>query len=70
MEAKFPFIREDIFLIARVDAETGRQQLIIRYINLTTGKTIKEEAFDCVHVVLSEIPSGKFVDTVSEENFE
>ncbi|MCP4762953.1 MAG: leucine-rich repeat domain-containing protein, partial [archaeon] len=55
-EANFNFIREDVFLIARVDKETGDQQLIIQKINPETKKVEIEESIECIHTPIISLP--------------
>ncbi len=61
-EAKFPFIREDVFLIARVNAETGRQHLVMQKIDLNTGKVEIEDKIVCIHTAIMDIPVKEFAE--------
>ncbi|MCP4763844.1 MAG: hypothetical protein GY870_18880, partial [archaeon] len=66
LEEKFRFIRDDVFLIARVNAETGRQQLVMRKVRIdpdTKEERIEfEDAIDCIHTAVMDIPMQKFTD--------
>ncbi len=60
MEAKFPFIREDVFLIARIDAETGKQHLVMQKVNLKTGEIEIEDEIECIHTAVMDVPVENF----------
>lgn len=70
LEAKFPFIRDDIFLVAQVEVETGKQTLRMQYVNLATRKILLEDALDCIHAAICDIPVNKFAEVSDREDFE
>ncbi|MHA1339946.1 MAG: hypothetical protein ACTSRZ_16100 [Promethearchaeota archaeon] len=55
LRAEFPFIREDCFLIAQVNGETGQQQLIIQKRNLENNRVEFEDRITCIHTVICDI---------------
>ncbi len=69
-EARFPFIRKDVFLIARVGKHSGKQHLIIQQVDSRTGAILSQDTIDCIHVVLAEIPTEEFDEVTKDPFFE
>ncbi len=69
LESKFRWLRDDTFLIARVDDKTGHQQLVMQQIALDTGNILHEDAIDCIHVAVCDVPRAEFKTTVQGEDF-
>ncbi len=70
LEAKFRWIRDDVRLIARVDERDGDQQLVMQHFDPNTGRILLEDAIDCIHVAVCEIPSQEFEETTQKADFE
>ena len=70
MEASFPWVRGDLFLVARVDPETGRQQLVMRQVSSETGEVILEDDIDCIHVAITTISPSEFEATAGAPDFQ
>ncbi len=70
LEAKFPFLRDDVFLVAQVEVETGKQTLRMQKVDLKTGKILLEDALACIHAAICDIPVSQFADITNEDNFE
>jgi Leucine-rich repeat (LRR) protein len=82
LEAKYPFIREDVFLIARVyehdrdfpdDYESagfderdrfykGKQDLVMRKVNLDTKEVEVEDHIECIHTAILSVPVEEFLE--------
>ncbi len=54
LEARYPFLRDDIFLVAQVNVRTGRQRLLLQQVDQTTGTILREESLDCIHVAVCD----------------
>lgn len=67
-EARFPFLREDVFLVAQVDPITGKQILRMEQVG-EGGSIVREDALDCIHTAICDIPAGEFAETVVKEDF-
>ena len=69
---KYRFIKDDVFLCPWVDTETGKQNLILQKINLTTNKVEFEDSIDCIHTAVTdishEIYEGYQNDANAQEN--
>ncbi len=70
LEAKFPFLRDDIFLIAQVEVDTGKQTLRMQKVDLKTGKILLEDALDCIHAAICDIPASQFAEITNGSDFE
>lgn len=68
-EEKFSFIYDNIFLTARVNKKSGRQELVMTEED-KNGKVIRKEAIECIHTVITKIPYEKFAERIQEDNFE
>ena len=66
---KFKFIKDDIFLCPWVDTKTGKQKLILKKINKTTGITEFEKKINCIHTAVVKIPAEQFEKTIQDKNF-
>jgi Leucine-rich repeat (LRR) protein len=58
--AVFPFIKEDVKLVASVDKQSGKQQLIIQKIDRATGKIELQDSLDCIHTALFNIDADEY----------
>ncbi len=54
LEARFPFIRDDILLVAQVDARSGKQRLLVQQVDPETGKVLRQTSIDCIHVAVCD----------------
>ncbi len=70
LEARFPFLRDDIVLVAQVNARTGKQQLFIQQINQKTGDVLRETSVDCIHVAVCDATVGELDDEVQRHEVE
>ncbi|MCP4760418.1 MAG: hypothetical protein GY870_01470 [archaeon] len=62
LEESYSFIQENIFLIARVNTKTGKQQLVMRKYNAVTNELEIEDAIDCIHTAIADISFDEFED--------
>jgi len=67
LEAKYEFIKKNIFLIAQVNENTGLQKLVMRKINLRDGSIIIEDAIDCIHTAIADIPAEELEEILTDE---
>lgn len=70
LSAKYPFIFDDIYLIAQVNKSTGRQMLIMQKIDQRTNRVLLEDRIECIHTAITNITLEEFEDKVAEEGFE
>ncbi len=70
LEARFPFLRDDIFLVAQVNADTGKQTLRMQKIDPATGKVLLEDALECIHAAVCDIPIKQFEEVSNDHRFE
>ena len=70
LQEKFSFIRDDLFLTAWVDSESGKQKLLMQKIDIYGGKILRQDEIDCIHTTIMDIPGDKFNETVLDPNFE
>lgn len=68
-EAQFPFIREDVFLVAQVNKITGRQKLVMLKVDLASGKILLKNSIECIHTAVGDIPVKDFHDMVNNPDF-
>jgi hypothetical protein len=70
---KFQFIRDDVFLIASIDAETKKQHLIFQKINLTTKVVEFSDEMQCIQTAIAKISPEKYIqlmeDSDAKQNF-
>ncbi len=69
LEARYPFLRNDVFLIAQVNAETGKQTLRMEKIDPYSGKTLIEDELDCIHTVVFDIPLSDLTELIDKPEF-
>lgn len=69
MQKCYKFIRDDVFLCARVNPINGKQKLVIKQIDLQTGKIIRQDSVDCIHTAVCSIPAAEFKATISDPEF-
>ncbi|HMF33547.1 MAG TPA: hypothetical protein VKK79_19140, partial [Candidatus Lokiarchaeia archaeon] len=69
LEAKFRFLRDDAFLVAQVNAQTGVQQLVMQQVDPATGQVVFEDAITCIHTAVADIPRDEFEETISDPEF-
>ncbi|HMF34460.1 MAG TPA: leucine-rich repeat domain-containing protein [Candidatus Lokiarchaeia archaeon] len=69
LEARFPFLREGAFLVAQVDARTGRQRLLMQKMDQEGEGVEHEDAIDCIHVAVTTVPAGDLEDVLRERDF-
>lgn len=62
----FPFVYDDIFLIAEVDKNSGQQWLIMRKIDLKYNRTLLEDRIQCIHATITTLTVDNFEDKVSK----
>ena len=67
---KYPFVYNDIFLIAEVDKNSGKQWLIMQKIDPRTQRVLLEDRIQCIHTAITTIEVDEFEERVSEEDFE
>ena len=68
--AKYRFIFDDVFLIARVDKISGKQWLVMQKIDPRTNFVLMEDRIQCIHTAITTIDLADFQDTVSDEGFQ
>ena len=55
LEEKFPFIQENVFLVAHVNIKTGKQKLIMQKENPITGEIEFSDYIECIHTAVADI---------------
>ncbi len=63
LEARYPFLRDNIFLVVQVNIHNGRQRLLLQQVDQTTGKIVSEASLDCIHIAVCDTS----VDEVNNE---
>ncbi|MBD3350010.1 MAG: hypothetical protein GF364_00810, partial [Candidatus Lokiarchaeota archaeon] len=66
---RFPFLNDNIFLCAWVNKETGREKLIMQYINPETDWIMLEEKITCIHTAICDISANKLQSNANSEDF-
>ncbi|MBD3351874.1 MAG: hypothetical protein GF364_10345, partial [Candidatus Lokiarchaeota archaeon] len=69
LQKKYPFLRDDIFLIAQVNEETKRQHLVMRKINAETKEIEVESKIECIHTAITTI-SGEEYEKIQRDPLE
>ena len=65
-EGKYSFIRDNIFLIARVNSDTGRQELVMRKINPETKEIEIQDHIECIHTAVMDMNADEFNRLVTD----
>ncbi|MBD3351968.1 MAG: hypothetical protein GF364_10830, partial [Candidatus Lokiarchaeota archaeon] len=60
LQEKYPYIRDDVFLIAQVDDKTGRQHLIMQKVNPKTNDVEFEDKIFCIHTAITTITGEQY----------
>src|SRR5271157_1190426 len=68
-EARFQWIRPDVFLVAQVDEKTGRQKLLMQQVDKASGKVLAEDGIDCIHTAVCSIAPEEYEDAVGGADF-
>ena len=68
--AKYPFVFDDVFLIAKVDPSSKRQWLIMQKIDMRTQRVLLEDSIRCIHTALTTLTVEDFKKRIEEEDFE
>jgi hypothetical protein len=66
---KYKYVYDDVFLIAEIDPNSGKQWLIMRKIEPRTLRVLLEDRIHCIHTAVTTIAPHEFEKRVSEENF-
>ncbi|MBD3353693.1 MAG: hypothetical protein GF364_19570, partial [Candidatus Lokiarchaeota archaeon] len=66
LQEKYPFIRDDVFLIAQVDDTTSRQHLIMQKVNPKTNEVEFEDKIECIHTAITTI-TGEHYDEIQDD---
>ncbi len=69
-QARYPFIRNDIFIIAEVNGTTGRQRVLLEHIDPKTNEILHEDSINCIHVNVCDIPVADLGNQNVQENLE
>ena len=67
---KYPFVYDDVFLIAEMDQNSGKQWLIMRKVDPRTLNILLEDRIQCIHTAVTSISVEDFEKKVAEEDFE
>lgn len=62
LEASYPFITDNLFLIARVNKRTGQQYLVMQKLNKLTRQTEYERQINCIHTAVTTISFQEYSD--------
>ncbi len=57
---EYRFIRDDIFLCPQIDSKTGEMWVVLKKVDLNTGKVLLEDKLFCSHTVVTEITDEEF----------
>jgi len=60
LEEKFPFVYKNIFLIARVNEKSGKQELVIQELDPNTNAVLAEDRIQCIHTAVIDINVSEF----------
>ncbi|MBD3350463.1 MAG: hypothetical protein GF364_03155 [Candidatus Lokiarchaeota archaeon] len=66
LQEKYPFIRDDVFLIAQVDDTTGRQHLLMQKVNPKTNGVEFEDKIECIHTAITTI-TGEHYEEIQDD---
>lgn len=55
LQEKFRFIQDNVFLVAHVNATTGKQMLIMQKENPITGEVEFSDFIECIHTAIADI---------------
>jgi hypothetical protein len=67
--AKYPFIFDDVFLIAEVEKTSGKQWLVMQKVDPRTNMVLMEDRIQCIHTAITTIPADEFHEAVADETF-
>lgn len=67
--AKYNYIYNDIFLIAKIDPNSGKQWLVMQKVNLRTGDILLEDRIQCIHTAVTTISPKEFDEKINKEEF-
>lgn len=67
---KYPFIYDDIFLIAEVEKSTGKQWLVMQKVEQRTGRVLLEDRIRCIHTAVTDINIDEFEERIQDDEFE
>jgi hypothetical protein len=67
---KYPFIYDDVFLIAEVDKSSGNQWLVMQKVEPRTLRVLLEDRIQCIHTAITTIDPEEYEAKVNTENFE
>lgn len=57
-EKQYRFIRDDVFLVAKVDRETGKQLLYMKKEEPLTGRILLRDSIQCIHTAVAKISAS------------
>ena len=63
--AKYPFVYQDIFLIAQINPSTGKQWLIMQKIDPISNRVLLEDRIQCIHTAITTLTVEEFQNPVS-----
>ena len=55
LQEKYRFIQDDVFLVAYVNVESGKQKLIMQKMNPKTGEVEFSDFIECIHTAIADI---------------
>lgn len=67
LEERYRFIQDNCFLIAHVNATTGKQLLIMEKIDLESGKVEFTDSIECIHTAITDISFEELEDLQTDE---
>ena len=67
---KYRFVYDDVFLIAEMDQNSGKQWLIMRKVDPRTLNVLLEDRIQCIHTAVTSVSVEDFEKKITEEDFE
>ena len=67
---KYPFIYNDVYLIAEVDKSSGKQWFVMQKIDPRTQRVLLEDRVQCIHTALTTIETEDFEERTSDGLFD
>jgi hypothetical protein len=60
----FNFVQQDCFLVARIDPETKKQELIFNKLNLQTKEIEFEDVMECIHTGITRVSYEEYAELI------
>lgn len=69
LQREFPFVRDDLVLVAWIDTETGKQKILMERRAPATGDVLYHDEVECIHTAVVDVPAAAFPGGVTTRAF-